>query len=98
MINFLVVSEGCKQCFHCYNECVQCTYTDSLQMLTHVLCKDSFDSPAQYFTAVSADTSNGYICASAFPTYTHNFCVNKPGEDNYPDYYNKGKKINCDEK
>jgi hypothetical protein len=95
---FLLSSSACKKCFHCYNECVQCIHTDSLQTLARTLCRDSFNSVALYNAAIAADTASGYICTSTASTYTYDFCVNKAGEETYPDYYNKGNKIKCDEK
>jgi hypothetical protein len=95
---FILSSAGCKQCFHCYNECVTCLYTDSVQTLSHTLCRDSFNTVSHYQSVIANDTSNGYVCTKSAPTYTYDFCVNKAGKENYPDYFNKGNKIKCDEK
>jgi hypothetical protein len=66
--------------------------------MSHTLCRDSFNTESHFNTAISFDTSHGYICTATSPTYTHDFCVNKAGEETYPDYFNKGNKIKCDEK
>lgn len=95
---FILLSPGCKKCFHCHNECVSCLYNDSIQILSHTLCKDSFNTQSHFDAAISTDTASGYICTSTSPTYTYDFCVNKAGEETYPDYFNKGNKIKCDEK
>ena len=94
----LFVSPACKKCFHCYNECVRCTYTDSVQTLSHTLCKDSFNTQSHYESAITADTASGFVCNHTSPTFIDDFCVNKAGEETYPDYFNKGNKIKCDEK
>lgn len=94
----LLPNSGCKKCFHCYNECVSCNIADSTGARTVVLCNDSFHNQAEYTAAVSAITSSGNTCASVSSTYIYNFCVNRPGEKMYPDYFNKGNKIECNEK
>ncbi|MES2620726.1 MAG: hypothetical protein V4615_07735 [Bacteroidota bacterium] len=96
--SFLVLTPGCKKCFHCYNECVLCSLSDSTQIFTHTLCNDSFSNQLQYQAAISSDTSIGYSCVAAASTYTYDFCVNNPGKETYSDYFNKGNKIKCDEK
>jgi hypothetical protein len=67
-------------------------------VFTHVLCKDSFNTASQYNAAIAADTSIGYTCTATAPTYDYDFCTNQPGKDSYLNYYNKGKKVTCDEK
>jgi hypothetical protein len=92
------LASACKKCFHCYNECLSCTYADSSSVATQTYCRDSFNTDSHYQSAVNLLISNGYVCSSTASTYTRDFCVNKAGEETYPDYYNKGNKIKCDEK
>ena len=89
---------GCKKCFHCTNECVQCSVTVGSNNFNHLLCRDSFNTVAQYNAAIAADTGLGYVCSPTTPTYDYDFCVNKPGEESYPSYFNKGNKVTCNEK
>ncbi|MCW5908917.1 MAG: hypothetical protein KIS94_13720 [Chitinophagales bacterium] len=94
----MAFSQSCKKCFRCYNECVQCNIVVNNHTFGHVLCKDSFNTTQQYEAAISADTSLGYTCFATAPTYNYEFCVNQPGKESYLNYYNKGKKVTCDEK
>lgn len=98
LIGILVISGGCKKCYRCYNECVQCTITVNANTFSHVLCKDSFNTAEQYQAAIAADTGLGYTCLTTAPTYDYDFCTNQPGKDSYLTYYNKGNKVTCDEK
>lgn len=94
----LAAISSCKKCYTCTNECVQCAITVNSNTFSHVLCKDSFATTADYNAAISADTGLGYICNSIAPTYTYDFCVNKPGEENYINYFNRGNRLTCTEK
>lgn len=94
----ILFSQGCKKCFRCYNECVQCSIVVNSHTFSHVLCKDSFNTTQQYEAAIAADTALGYTCYAAAPTYDYDFCVNQPGKESYLNYYNKGKKVTCNEK
>lgn len=95
----IVLSVGsCKKCFHCVNECVQCSITVNSNIFSHVVCRDSFNTVSEYDNALAADTGLGYICTSTAPTYNYDFCVNQSGEESYLNYFNKGKKVTCNEK
>ena len=91
----VIYSMGCKKCYTCKNSCVMCTYTYSGHTFSQVLCQDSFNTVAAYDSAYVADTLNGYKCISTAPTYVYNFCVNKPGEEDYPAYYDHGGRAPC---
>jgi hypothetical protein len=65
---------------------------------TNLLCKDAFNSNDDYQKAIFNDTSAGFICPYTNPTYTHDFCVGKSGEQSYPEYWNKGGRAECDPK
>ena len=98
-VSTLIISvSGCKKCFHFYNECVLCTYADSLQMVSRRFCRDSFNTQSQFESAISADSAVGYVCSATASTYTYDFCSNQAGKGTYPDYFNQGNKIKCDEK
>lgn len=88
-------SAGCKKCYTCKNTCVQCVATFGGHTFSQVLCQDSFTSAFAYDSAYAADTSQGYICTPTNPTYVYNFCVNKPGEEDYPAYYDHGGRAPC---
>lgn len=94
----MVLINSCKKCYTCQNECVQCALTINSHTFTHVLCKDSFSTDATYQQAISADTAQGYTCTGTNPTYSEDYCVNKPGDESYINYYNKGKRVTCNEK
>ena len=89
---------SCKKCFHCYNACTLCAITVSSHTFTETFCVDSFNTTAEYNAAIAHDTSIGYACAATTPSYSYDFCVNQPGEEQYPNYFNKGKRATCDEK
>ena len=89
---------GCKKCFTCQNVCQQCSRTISSHVFLITLCRDSFSTDAAFNAAIAADTTQGYSCYSISPTYHEDFCVNKPGESSYPDYYNKGGRVTCNPK
>ena len=86
---------GCKKCYHCQNACERCVYTGSNFTLSQTVCRDSFTTVAEYDTTIAINTALGYVCTATAPTYNEDFCVNKPGEANYPDYYNKGGRVTC---
>ncbi len=94
----LLFAGSCKKCFTCANECVRCSQTLNGHEFSHTLCKDSFNTDAQFAAAISADSAIGFVCSPTTPTYSRDFCVNKPGEEDYPNYFNKGQKIDCREK
>ncbi len=96
--SLLIGSSACKKCFHCYNECVQCSLTVNSHVFAHSYCKDSFNTAQQYNAAISADTARGYYCGSIPATYNYDFCTNQAGEQPYPSYFNKGKRAKCDAK
>jgi hypothetical protein len=98
IVTVLLFSAGCKKCYRCFNECVQCTVVVNNNTFGHVLCQDSFNTPEQYQAAIAADTGLGYTCVSTASTYDYDFCTNEPGKDSYLNYYNKGKKVTCNEK
>lgn len=98
LLLFVLGEMGCKKCFHCYNQCVQCSITVNANVFSHVLCRDSFNTVAEYNNAIAIDTGFGYSCLSSAPTYDYDFCVNQSGEESYLNYFNKGKKVTCDEK
>jgi hypothetical protein len=52
----------------------------------------------EYNAEISADTAFGYTCANTASTVTFEECTNKPGRDPYETYYNKGGKLNCQDK
>lgn len=89
---------SCKKCYTCTNECVQCSIVVGSNTFSHVLCKDSFETTTDYNAAIAADTGLGYSCNSIAPTYTYDFCVNKPGEENYVNYFDRGNRLTCTEK
>ena len=95
LIVVVIYSMGCKKCYTCKNTCVQCTATFSGHVFSQMLCQDSFNTVAAYDSAFAADTSIGYICVATAPTYVYNFCVNKPGEEDYPAYYDHGGRAPC---
>jgi hypothetical protein len=100
----LVAVNSCKKCFTCSNECVACSIdvlnpSDSTYVTySHTLCRDSFASELEYNAEISADTAFGYTCANTASTVTFEECTNKPGRDPYETYYNKGGKLNCQDK
>ncbi|MFN8323021.1 MAG: hypothetical protein U0T74_10220 [Chitinophagales bacterium] len=96
--SLLLAINSCKKCFHCFNDCVQCTITVNSNVFSHVVCRDSFNTVTEYNNAISADTGLGYICLPTASTYDYDFCVNQPGEESYLNYFNKGKKVTCNEK
>ncbi len=98
LLLFAFYSTGCKKCFHCYNACQQCAITINSHTFTQTYCVDSFSSTAEYNAAIAHDTAIGYTCATTTPTYDYTFCVNQPGSESYPSYFNKGKRATCDEK
>ena len=91
----IIYSAGCKKCYTCQNSCVQCLATYSGHTFSQVLCRDSFGTDAQYNAAIAADTSIGYTCTATTPTYKYDFCVNKPGEEDYPSYFDHGGRAPC---
>jgi hypothetical protein len=94
----LLFAAGCKKCFKCYNECVLCSKTVNSHTFLDTLCNDSYNNLPEFETAITFDTATGYVCNEMPSTYSYDFCVNKPGEEDYPNYFNKGKKVKCDEK
>lgn len=94
----LVTFESCKKCFHCHNDCVLCTTTVNNQLFADTLCNDDFNTPQQFADAIANDTAAGFTCNTMPSTYSYEFCVNNPGAEEYPNYFNKGKKVKCDEK
>ncbi|MFN8298573.1 MAG: hypothetical protein U0T75_05655 [Chitinophagales bacterium] len=93
-----IAFSSCKKCFTCHNTCVQCSITVGSNNFSHTLCRDSFNTEAEYNAAIATDTAAGYTCGSTAPTYSYDYCVNQPGEESYQNYFNKGKKVTCDEK
>ena len=91
----IIYSAGCKKCYTCQNACVQCLATYNGHTFSKVLCRDSFGTDAQYNAAIAADTLQGYICTATASTYKYDFCVNKPGEENYPSYFDHGGRAPC---
>ena len=77
---------------------MQCSITVNTNTFSHVLCRDSFNTENQFNAAISVDTGLGYTCAATAPTYQYDFCSNQAGEDSYPNYFNKGKRVTCDPK
>lgn len=103
LLAFFVLSialsiSSCKKCFHCYNACTLCAINISGLTFTNTYCVDSFNSAAEYNAAIAYDTTIGYTCAATTPSYNYDFCVNQPGAETYPNYFNKGNKATCDEK
>ena len=94
----LLLANSCKKCFHCTNECVQCSITVGGNVFRETLCRDSFNTVAQYNEAIAADTGLGYVCVPTTPTYDYEFCTNQAGKEPYPSYFNKGNKVTCNEK
>lgn len=86
---------GCKKCYTCKNECIQCVATYNGHVFSQVLCRDSFNSDAAYNAAMVHDTTLGYTCSATAPTYSYDFCVNKPGEENYTSYFDHGGRAPC---
>lgn len=97
-LTFLVSINSCKKCFQCTNECVECRITVGGNVFRDVICRDTFNTVAEYNAAIAADTGLGYVCTPTTPTYDYEFCVNNPGKDSYPAYFNKGNKVTCNEK
>ncbi len=95
LLFFVMYWVGCKKCYTCQNTCEKCTYTGSGFVLTQTLCRDSFATVAEYDTAIAKKAAYGYICVPTSPTYSQDFCVNKPGEASYPDYFTQGGKVTC---
>jgi hypothetical protein len=91
----VIYSAGCKKCYTCQNSCLQCVATYNGHVFSQVLCRDSFSTDAAYNAAVANDTSLGYVCSATAPTYVYHFCVNKPGEANYPGYFDHGGRAPC---
>ncbi len=98
LLLFAFYLSGCKKCFHCYNACTLCAITISGHTFTETYCVDSFTSAAEYNAAIAHDTAIGYTCGATTPSYSYDFCVNQPGEETYPNYFNKGNRATCDEK
>ena len=93
---FIIYWTGCKKCYTCHNVCTTCTFTYGGHALTHVLCNDSFSTTAEYNAAIANDSSGGFVCVSSTPSYSHDFCVNKPGdEEHYVNYWNEGGRAVC---
>ena len=88
-------SAGCKKCYTCQNTCLKCVATYGNHVFTQVLCRDSFNTDADYNAAFTKDTAFGYICTATTPTYTYNFCVNKPGGEDYTAYFDHGGRAPC---
>ncbi len=94
----MLLASSCKKCFQCTNECVQCNITVGGNVFSETLCRDSFNTVAQYNAAIAADTGLGYVCSATTPTYDYQFCTNQAGKEPYPSYFNKGNKVTCHEK
>lgn len=97
-VALLLLANSCKKCFQCTNECVKCSITVGSNVFTDVICRDTFNTVAQYEAAIAADTGLGYVCTSTAPTYDYDFCTNQAGKEPYPSYFNKGNKVTCNEK
>jgi len=91
----IIYSAGCKKCYTCQNTCVQCLATYNGHVFSQVLCRDSFGTDAGYYAAIAIDTGLGYRCTTTASTYKYDFCVNKPGEEDYPNYFNHGGRAPC---
>ena len=91
----VMYSTSCKKCYTCKNECIQCVATYNGHVFSQVLCRDSFNSDAAYNAAMAHDTTLGYTCSATTPTYSYDFCVNKPGEENYTSYFDHGGRAPC---
>jgi hypothetical protein len=93
----VVYWSGCKKCYNCHNSCLQCDLSRGGHTFTQVICNDSFATVTQFSTAVSADTTAGWVCTSIASTYSYDFCSNKPGtqDDYYINYYNEGGRATC---
>jgi hypothetical protein len=91
----IIYSAGCKKCYTCKNSCVLCAATYNGHTFTQVLCNDSFSTTSEYNAAIAADTSLGYRCTTTTSTYNYDFCVNKPGEQDYPAYFDHGGRAPC---
>ena len=91
----VIYSVGCKKCYTCQNKCVQCVATYSGHVFSQVLCLDSFSTQAAYDSAFVKDTLLGYKCTATAPTYVYDFCVNKPGEEDYTSYFDHGGRAPC---
>ncbi|HWB61926.1 MAG TPA: hypothetical protein VG603_00340 [Chitinophagales bacterium] len=96
---FVLYSTGCKKCYHCQNTCTLCVYSDSIiQNYQQKFCNDSFSSESAYMAAIAADTALGFVCAETASDYSQDYCVNKPGQDEYKDYYDRGGRVPCSPK
>ena len=92
----IIYSAGCKKCYTCQNTCIKCSATYGGHVFSQVLCRDSFGTDAAYNAAVTADTSQGYICTATTPTYTFDFCENQPGvKVGDTSYYDHGGRAPC---
>ena len=91
----IIYSAGCKKCYTCQNTCVLCSATYNGHTTTQVLCRDSFGTDAQYNAAVATDTGFGFVCTATASTYKYDFCVNKPGEEDYTSYFDHGGRAPC---
>ena len=87
---------GCKKCYQCQDTCKKCVLMDSTFIVaTQVICTDSFSSIPAFNAAIAADSALGYVCTATTPSYNKNFCSNKPGDQDYLNYYNQGGTAVC---
>lgn len=89
---------ACKKCYTCTNECTRCTITVGNNSFSETFCKDTFANAAAYNARISADTAAGYVCALTSPSYTYEYCANKPGDEQYLNYFSKSNRVTCNEK
>lgn len=97
-VTAMCILPSCKKCYNCYNDCVQCSITVGSNSFSQVLCSDSFDNQANYQAAITASQSAGYTCSKTESTYSFNYCISKDGDEFYQNYFNKNKRVTCDEK
>jgi hypothetical protein len=97
ILTFLALySGGCKKCYQCQDTCKKCVLTDSIFVVsTKVVCSDSFSSIPAFDAAIAADSALGYVCTATASAHNKNFCSNKPGNQDYLNYYNEGGTANC---
>lgn len=107
-VSFVIYFSSCRKCYHCHNDCMLCTRIDSIFIdstradsihIDSILhCKDWYNSDVDYLKAISADTAARLKCVATKPTYQYDFCSTQPGQDKYPNYFDKGGRAECDPK
>lgn len=92
----IILWPGCQKCYKCQNTCQKCVLTDSSgHVYTRTVCVDSFTNIGAFNETIAKDSALGFVCTAGDPTYTHEFCSNKPGTKTYPTYFTEGGRATC---